>query len=183
MLIIGKYIESLYTETYLNNNKNMRRNNMWNRIFHNKEIKKNIAEYNKYLNWSKHGQAFIDVIKKADSLYTLLAIHKDAWGTGFQNENIGPCEYGMFRTKDISKMTAEEVYLGGIWGLFTYNIPFWEKRKDDKYGYNGFGIDENISLYKIILDQYKNILTSNIKAMMQQAKAELHLYAQAGYLK
>ena len=43
-------------------------------------------------------------------------------------------------------------------------------------------IDENISLYKIILDQYKNILTSNIKYMMQQAKAELHLYAQAGYL-
>lgn len=160
----------------------MRRNNMWNRIFHNKEIKKNIAECNKYLNWSKHGQAFIDAIKKADSLDTLLAIHKDAWRTGFQNGNLGPCSYGMFRTKDILTMTAEEVYLGDIRGLFTHNIPFWEEHKDDKYGCNGFNIDENISLYEIILNQYKNVLTLNIKYMMQQDRAELRLYAQAGYL-
>ena len=161
----------------------MRRNNMWNRIFHNKEIKKNIAECNKFLKWNNQGQQFLDAIGKAISLYRVLDIHRDAWGTGFQNENIGPCAYGMFRTKDISKMTAEEVYLGGIWGLCTYNLPFWEKHKDDKYGCNGFGIDDNTSLYKLILNQYKNILTSNIEAMMQQAKAELHLYAQAGYLK
>lgn len=161
----------------------MRRNNMWNRIFHNKEIKKNIAECNKFLIWNNQGQQFLDAIDKAISLYRVLDIHRDAWGTGFQNENIGPCAYGMFRTKDILTMTAEEVYLGGIWGLCTYNLPVWEKRKDDKYGYNGFDIDVNISLYELILNQYKNILTSNIKAMMQQAKAELHLYAQAGYLK
>ena len=161
----------------------MRRNNIWNRIFHNKEIKKNIAECNKFLTWNNQGQQFLDAIGKAISLYRVLDIHRDAWGTGFQNSNIGPCAYGMFRTKDISKMTAEEVYLGGIWGLCTYNLPFWEKHKDDKYGCNGFGIDENTSLYELILNQYKNILTSNIEAMMQQAKAELHLYAQAGYLK
>ena len=161
----------------------MRRNNIWNRIFHNKEIKKNIAECNKFLTWNNQGQQFLDAIGKAISLYRVLDIHRDAWGTGFQNENIGPCAYGMFRTKDISKMTAEEVYLGDIWGLCTYNLPFWEKHKDDKYGCNGFGIDENTSLYELILNQYKNILTLNIKAMMQQAKAELHLYAQAGYLK
>ena len=156
---------------------------MWNRIFHNKEIKKNIEECNKFLTWNNQGQQFLDAIGKAISLYRVLDIHRDAWGTGFQNSNIGPCAYGMFRTKDISKMTAEEVYLGGIWGLCTYNLPFWEKHKDDKYGCNGFDIDKNTSLYELILNQYKNILTSNIKAMMQQAKAELHLYAQAGYLK
>ena len=159
----------------------MRRNNMWNRIFYNKEIKKNIAECNKFLKWNNQGQQFLDAIGKAISLYRVLDIHRDAWGTGFQNSNIGPCAYGMFRTKDISKMTAEEVYLGGIWGLCTYNLPFWEKHKDDKYGCTG--IDENTSLYELILNQYKNILTSNIEAMMQQAKAEMHLYAQAGYLK
>ena len=161
----------------------MRRNNMWNRIFHNKEIKKNIEECNKFINWNNQGQQFLDAIDKAISLYRVLDIHRDAWGTGFQNENIGPCAYGIFRTKDISKMTAEEVYLGDICGLCTYNLPFWEKHKDDKYGCNGFGIDENTSLYELILNQYKNILTSNIEAMIQQAKAELHLYAQAGYLK
>ena len=156
---------------------------MWNKIFHNKEIKKNITKCNKFLTWNNQGQQFLDAIDKAISLYRVLDIHRDAWGTGFQNENIGPCAYGIFRTKDISKMTAEEVYLGGIWGLCTYNLPFWEKHKDDKYGCNGFSLDENTSLYELILNQYKNILTSNIKAMMQQAKAELHLYAQAGYLK
>ena len=98
----------------------MRRNNMWNRIFHNKEIKKNIVECNKFLVWNNQGQHFLDAIGKAISLYRVLDIHRDAWGTGFQNGNIGPCAYGIFRTKDISKMTAEEVYLGGIWGLIIF---------------------------------------------------------------
>ena len=160
----------------------MRKNNAWNRLFHKVEVQENVKQMSVYTKQCLEGQRFLDKIEGPNTLITLMNIHKDAWGTGFQNENIGPCSYGIFRTKDILKMTAEEVYLGGIWGLFTHNIPFWEERKDDKYGCNGFNIDENISLYKIILDQYKNILTSNIKYMMQQAKAELHLYAQAGYL-
>lgn len=159
----------------------MKRYNMWNRIFHKKELEANLCNLKKYTIWSKRSQEFINAIKAADSLSTLLAIHKDAWKTGFQNENIGPCEYGMFRTKDILKMTAEEVYLGGIWGLNTNSIPFWETHKNELYGANGFSLNEKRRVYDMVLDQYKTILTSNIEYMNQLGKAELHLYKQAGY--
>lgn len=90
-------------------------------------------------------------------------IHKDAWGTGFQNENIGP--YGVFRTLDIPSMTPDQIYLGGIWGLVTKPVSFWEERKEDKYG---FGIDENLSLYEMIVDQYRKLLTSVLCSTKQE---------------
>lgn len=62
-------------------------------------------------------------------------------------------------------MTPDQIYLGGIWGLFTHSIPFWE---EDKYGCNGFGIDENLSLYEMIVDQYRKLLSSNIRAMFKK---------------
>lgn len=67
-------------------------------------------------------------------------IHKDAWGSGFQNENSGPYPYGVFRTSNIPEMTITEVYLGGIYGLNTNSISFWEEHKNDKYGCNGLGV-------------------------------------------
>ena len=159
----------------------MRRNNMWNRIFHKKELEANLCNLKKYTIWSKRGQEFINAIKVADSLVTLLAIHKDAWRTGFQNESIGPCSYGMFRTEDILTMTPKQVYLGGIWGLNTKSIPFWEDHKNELYGANGFFLNEKRHTYDMVLDQYKTILTSNIEYMNQLGEAELHLYEQAGY--
>lgn len=108
-------------------------------------------------------------------------IHKDAWKSGFQNENIGPCPYGMFRTSDIPTMTPNEVYLGGIWGLVTKPIPFWEEHKDESYGCNGFGLDENISLYTLIVNQYKNLLLSNIEVIYYNAQKEYNIFKQYGY--
>lgn len=159
----------------------MKRYNMWNRIFHKKELEANLCNLKKYTIWSKRSQEFINAIKAADSLNTLLAIHKDAWKTGFQNESIGPCLYGIFRTKDILTMTPEQVYLGGIYGLNTNSIPFWEACKNELYGANGFGLNEKRRVYDMVLDQYKTVLTSNIEYMSQLGKAELHLYKQAGY--
>lgn len=63
----------------------------------------------------------------------------------------------------------------------TNSIPFWEARKNELYGANGFGLNEKRRLYDMVLDQYKTILTSNIEYMNQLGKAELHLYKQAGY--
>lgn len=108
-------------------------------------------------------------------------IHKDAWGTGFQNENIGPCPYGVFRTLDIPSMTPDQIYLGGIWGLVTKPVSFWEERKEDKYGCNGFGIDENLSLYEMIVDQYRKLLSSNIRAMFNKARNNYPYYKSLGY--
>lgn len=69
----------------------------------------------------------------------------------------------MFRTKDIANMIAEEVFLGNIYGLWTFPIPEWEKRKEEKYGANGFGINPDIPLYNFPLNQYKQLLLQNLR--------------------
>ena len=161
----------------------MRKNNLWNRIFFKKAIQKNIKDAELQLTLSKNGARIINKIKKCDSLYVLLNIHKEAWLLGFQNENLGPDRYGMFRTENIPTMKPEEIFLGGIWGLFTHAIPFWEERKSQPYGCNGFGIDPEISLYSIILGQYKNLLISNIDDIWCEAEKTLITYKKTGYLK
>lgn len=159
----------------------MKRNNIWNRLFHKTEIKENKKKMSIYVKQRESGQSFINAIKNCDSLITLMYIHKDAWGNGFQNKNIGPDPYGIFRTSDILTMIPDEVLLGGIYGLNTDPIPFWELHKNEKYGYNGFGIDKNYSLYKIILDQYKNLLLSNIRYMLKIADMNYPYYKSCGY--
>lgn len=159
----------------------MKRNNIWNRLFHNTEVKENQKKMSIYVKQRKEGQSFVNAIKDCDSLTTLMHIHKDAWGNGFQNKNIGPDPYGIFRTSDILTMTPCEVFLGGIYGLNTNPIPFWKQHKNDKYGCNGFGIDENDSLYEIILNQYKNLLLSNIRYMLKVADINYPYYKGCGY--
>lgn len=159
----------------------MRKNNTWNRLFHKAEVQENIKQMSIYTKQCLEEQKFLDAIKSCKSLIDLMNIHKDAWGTGFQNENIGPCPYGIFRTLDIPSMTSEQVYLGGIWGLSTQAIPFWEEHKEDKYGCNGYGIDENLSLYEMVLDQYKKLLSSNIRTIFNQARNNYPIYKKHGY--
>ena len=159
----------------------MKKNNFWNRLFHNSEIRNNKEQMSIYVKQRESGQYLINAIKNCNSLITLMNLHKDAWGNGFQNKNISPCSYGMFRTSDIITMTPNEVYLGGIYGINTNSIPFWEEHKDDKYGFNGFGIDKNYSLYKIILDQYKNLLISNIHYMLKITDLYYPYYKNCGY--
>lgn len=159
----------------------MRKNTAWNRLFHKAEVQENMKQMSIYTKQCLEGQRFLDAIEGPNTLITLMNIHKDAWGTGFQNENIGPCPYGVFRTLDILSMTPDQVYLGGIWGLVTKPIPFWEAHKEDKYGCNGFGVDENRSLYEMILDQYKRLLSSNIHAMFNKARSNYPYYRSLGY--
>ena len=161
----------------------MRKNNLLNRIFFKEEIRKNIKDAELQLTLSKNGARIINKVKKCDSLYVLLNIHKEAWLLGFQNENLGPDRYGMFRTENIPTMKPSEVFLGDIWGLFTHAIPFWEERKSQPCGCNGFGIDPEISLYGIVLDQYKKLLISNIDSIWCKAEKALVVYKKAGYLK
>lgn len=156
----------------------MKKNNFWNRLFFSSKIRDNEREMSLYTKQCNEGQRIIDALNKSNNLSTLMDIHKDTWQSGFQNENIGPCSYGIFRTSDILTMTPNEVYLGGIWGLVTKPIPFWEERKDESYG---FGLDENISLYTMIINQYKSLLLSNIKVIYHNAQKEYNIFKQYGY--
>lgn len=161
----------------------MKKNNLWNRIFFKEEVRKNKEDAELQLTLSKNGARIINAIEKCDSLYELMNIHKEAWIIGFQNENLGPDKYGMFRTENIPTMQPSEVFLGGIWGLFTHAIPFWEERKSQPYGCNDFNMDPEISLYGIVLDQYKRLLISNIEDIWNKAERLLVVYKKKGYLK
>lgn len=158
----------------------MKKNNFINRIFHKKEVALNKEQLSKDIQLVEFSDEFIKSLVKANDLITLMNIHKDAYSSGF-TKNLEPSEYGMFRCKSISEMNSHQVFLGGIYGLTTNSIAFWEQYKDEPYGVNGFGIDENYSLYKIILDQYRNHLKRNIGAMVNIAKKEIKEYELCGY--
>lgn len=165
----------------------MRKNNLLNRIFFKEEIRKNMEDAVLKHTLSKNGARIINAINKCDSLEELLSIHKEAWIVGFQNENLGPDKYGMFRTENIPTMQPSEVFLGGIWGLFTHAIPFWEERKSQPYynidGRNNFNIVPKTRLYDIVLDQYKRLLISNFEDIWNKAEQLLVVYKKAGYVK
>jgi hypothetical protein len=156
----------------------MKKNNFWNCLFHKNEIIVNQKQYELYKKQLAIAQQFITAIKNTKDLTNLLNIHKDAYGSGF-TLNLGPG--AMFRCEEIATMTPHQVYLGGIWGLNTCAIPFWDQYVNEPYGVNGFGIDENQSLYEMILNQYKGHLISNISAMYNKALREVPEYESRGY--
>ena len=150
------------------------KNNKWNRIFHRNTIKSCQRKANIYLTQCLEGQNFIEAIDKAETLGQLLNLHKDAWGSCFQCNNLAPCSWGIFRTKSIENMVPGEVYLGNISGLYTHAIPYWEEHKEEKY-------DDFKTVYDIVLTQYKQILLSNINYLFTIAKQELPAYRRLGY--
>lgn len=159
----------------------MRKNNLFNRIFHKKEVEATQAEAIKKEELIVRRENLVKELRECTTLQEVLNLHKRIWNLGYQYESIGPCPYGMFRTKDITNMKPEEVFLGGIWGLFTKNISFWEENKDEKYGANGFGLNPELSLYDMILKQYKNHLISNINAIAHKAGKDIEEYNTNGY--
>ena len=76
--------------------------------------------------------------------------------------SVCPDKYGVFRTEDIATMSPDDVFLGGIYGLFTQNIIMWELyKKNDKEAYN------------IVLNQYYNLLKSGKFRMLQIIDKEI----------
>ena len=151
---------------------------LWNRFFH----KKRLLEQQQEVECLKHivesADDFLQQLNVCTDLQVMLRLHKNLWGSGIRNMNIGPCEYGMFRTKDILTMKANEVYLGDIYGLWTFSIPIWEQQKGNKYGEGAaaWGLSPDITLYEIVCNQYRNILVSNVKAVRNEAIASLEQY-------
>ena len=174
----------------------MKKNNLWNRLFHTKELKANEERKNLLEKIIKIAPDYIrqigDVtytegdpdsvrVTGADSLVDVLSIHKEAWNDGFQNDNIGPCQYGMYRCETIPEMNPSQVFLGDIWGLWTKNIPFWERYKNEGKSGGGYPVYEYLTVYQIVLQQYKRQLSSNIRAIAENAKGELVKLKNLGY--
>jgi hypothetical protein len=149
------------------------RNNLWNKIFHSKALKE-------YQEWKKKAYSIIgwnrqlnQDLSRAKTLQELINVHKHAWEIGYQNPNIAPCAWGMFRCKSIPELTLDTLYLGDIWGLWTNTGQFWEKHKDETMAVNGFGINTNKKVYDLIMQQYRQHLRSNINAISDNIAKEL----------
>lgn len=140
----------------------MKKNNLINRIFFAKEVKKTQKEAKELIRKINMVSDFLQALYNTDNLYRILCLHRRLWREGFQNANIGPCMYGMFRTSDISKMTSDEVYLGNINGLFTHTLEWWENNVDTE------------ETYDILVKQYRRILTSNINALYNSYVEQLN---------
>lgn len=149
------------------------KDNWWNRVFHHKALeayKEECKRLRRILGWYNQ---LIEDLNEAKTLENLLAVHKHAWEIGYRNANIAPLEWDMFRTRDISQMQPSEVYLGGIYGLSTRNIPFWNNNRNETMAGNGFGIDDNKLIYDIIMQQYRRHLKSNFSAIYNEVTNKL----------
>ena len=139
------------------------KHNLWNRMFHRKTLRKQRSLYWKSKALVSNYPKVKEEIENSTDLLQLLATHKMAWVYGFRNNNLGPCEFGMFRTKSIPDMTSDEVYLGNINGLWTFTLNEWQKKK---------GSED----YNIIVFQYKNHLLSNVVNIVKTAKKYISQY-------
>lgn len=122
------------------------------------------------LSLNKKRSELISYFSKLDSfkggLYDLFYFHKGL-AEKFPDlinkaPSICPNKYGVFRTKDIATMSPNDVFLGGICGLFTFNITTWELyKKTDKEAYN------------IVLNQYYKLLKAGKFIMLQIIDKEI----------
>lgn len=132
----------------------------WNKIFKFRQLASQRA---RDLELIKNAPKVIKKINNCKSLMELFECHKWLWNLGYQNENIGPCPYGMFRTNDIRTMRPSEVFLGDIYGLHTKNIPDWLPYLEEEWG-------EGISIGELLMEQYQNHLISNVNAIEQHLR-------------
>jgi len=144
----------------------MRKNNLWNKIFHKRELNEQEAQYKKALVIRDFYPEIMERLKCSD-LIMLLYIHKEAWAKGYRNVDLGPSKY--FRTNNILEMSPDDVFLGDIYGLWTKTISYWETCRQDLYGSNGFGLDPNLKIYDMICGQYRGILRSNFTKIKEEA--------------
>jgi len=149
------------------------RNNLWNKIFHFKKLEA-------YKEWKEKANAIIGWNKqlnqdlgRAKTLQELINVHKHAWNVGYRNSGLSPCSWGMFRYDVISELTLDNLYLGDIWGLWTNTGRFWEEHKDETMAGNGFGIDPDKKVYDLIMQQYRQLLRSNINFIANNTAKEL----------
>ena len=122
------------------------------------------------LSLNKKRSELISYFSKLDSfkgdLYDLFYFHKGL-AEKFPDlinkaPSVCPDKYGVFRTKDIATMSPDDVFLGGICGLFTFNITTWELyKKTDKEAYN------------IVLNQYYKLLKAGKFTLLQIIDKEI----------
>lgn len=169
----------------------MVKNNLWNYLFHKKEVINLLLRVKKLRELSdeypKFKQKIGDVIYNknnvfepviitgAETLLDLLNIHKEMWKFGFQNEIL---ENRVWFTSNIPEMTDNDVFLGGICDLGINPISEWERMllSGDLETYRP------LTQYQLLLHQYKHILLDGIELVINDVKKEQTELKKFGYV-
>ena len=141
------------------------KNSLYNRIFRFRDL---ADQRWKVTNQLALTGRYLNKIAECKSLMECFELHKDMWNKGFQNKNLGPDKFGMFRTEDITKMRPSEVYLGNIYGLFTKSISDWKRYEKEPIRGNDWHVPPETTIGELLVDQYKRILRSNIIAIHEE---------------
>lgn len=80
--------------------------------------------------------------------------------------NAGRQRFGMNRTKKDETVTADKVFLGNVFGLFTKPVSFWRQKKDEPKGGWGFANMEYLNSYDVISRQAGAFMSSHIDPMV-----------------
>lgn len=118
-------------------------------------------QYDRCTKWLRHVGAVKDY---PDGLMKLYHAHVEMWRDGIRNKNLGPDQYGMFRTGDIATMYPFQVYLGDVDGLFTNDVDFFEKDKEKHLAsLRREGKEPSLPEHYVrVCRQYRDHLMSNI---------------------
>lgn len=81
--------------------------------------------------------------------------------------NAGRCDCGWNRTERGERVTADTIFLGNIYGLFTHPVLFWKQRKDDEKGGWGFSGMEHLNAYDVVSWQARDFMCSHAKPMAE----------------
>lgn len=157
------------------------KNSVWNRLFKTKEVNANVIDFQVQQHLVGSADQYLFEIGNCNSLIEMMHIHKKMYNNGIRNKNTEPCSYGFFRTKEIPTMATSEVYLGGIYGLSTQNIPFWEFHRDETMAGNSFGLDSERLCYDLILNQYRTCLKHAVEYQKKEAEDLVKYYLELGY--
>lgn len=90
----------------------------------------------------------------------LIKCHKALQAEGILPKNCDVCSWGIVRADSIADINKDNIYLGGIHGLWTKSIADWEKFNDDQ--------SKNI-----VWNQYKSFLYDNLKFEVAKITSEI----------
>jgi len=74
----------------------------------------------------------------------------------------GRVKYGWNRTLPYEVVTAEKIFLGDIFGLFTKTVDFWQALKDEEKGGWGYPNMEHLNSYDVVSNQAAKFMESHV---------------------
>ena len=77
----------------------------------------------------------------------------------------GRSPYGMNPTERGETVTAEKVFLGGVYSLFTHPVPYWVRQRMEPKGIHPDFPDMNA--YDLVLDQARRFMRSHAEPMIR----------------